>query len=106
MIKPYNELVGILATFSKPVRTYRIDYVYRYKKGDEWGDVALQYGMDYPLRSPIRVVEDGVSDTYAPTLHGIWRAAHKAYNQVLWQLVPKQTPDEMALPGSWKLWAE
>jgi len=106
VIKPYNELVGILATFSKPARTYRVSYVYRYKRGDDWGEVCKQYGMDFVLCTPIRVVENGISDTYAPTIHGIWRAPHKAYNQVFWQFAANQTPDSLALAGSWKLWAE
>jgi hypothetical protein len=106
MTRAYNELVGVLATFSRPARSYRIDTVYRIKKGEEWGDILTQYGIDWVLLTPAEHVENGLMDAYASALHSVYVHTAKTYRQMFLQLVGNQTPDALRLPGPWSLWAQ
>lgn len=101
MNRPYNELVGILVTFPKPVRNYRVDYIYRYKTASEWGDVLTQCGLDWVLLTSKKVVKRGLGDAFASVIHAIWTQDAKQYEQVFYQLVGLQTPSVLELPGGW-----
>ena len=102
----YNELVGILVTFSKPIRSYRVDYLYRYKHHKEWGDTLTQYGLDWVLLTRKRVVKRGLEDAFASVIHAIWTRDITQYEQVFYQLVGCQTPAVLDLPGGWCKLAE
>jgi len=106
MTRPYNELVGILATFSKPTRSYRIDYVYRYKNGQTWGEILTQHGLDWVLLTAVKTVRDGLLDAFASAIHKVYMNETQTYNQMFLQLVGNQTPGNLHLPGPWSMWAE
>ena len=106
MTRPYNELVGILATFSKPIRSYRVDCVYRVRDGKTWGEIITQYGIDWVLLTDARTVTNGLMDAFASAIHNVYLHKTKTYGQMFLELVGAQTPDNLRLPGPWSLWAE
>lgn len=106
MKRGYNELVGVLATFSRPARSYRIDAVYRVKDNEGWGDVLTQYGIDWVLLTPEKHVENGLMDAYASAIHSVYVHAAKTYRQMFLQLADDQSPSALRIPGPWTLWAQ
>lgn len=106
MTKPYRELVGVQATFSKTKETYKLSHFYRWQSGDWQSGGLMIEGYDMDRAEPAEDIAESLRKAYAPVTLRIWKHDAAAEQAELLQLDEGADPNQLGLLGTWTLYAE
>lgn len=99
-------LVGIVLTYSKKLRVFRVGHIYKPDKMSEITDFVIEKGRDSTLLIPFSIIVEAFVSVYGPQIRVGWRRDTIHTKQFYLQLRKVGSPSWVGLDGQWERWLE
>lgn len=106
MTAQYFDLVGVLVTHQRADHHYHIDYIYKFRIGENLDGQAKQRGFNMPLAERFDTLLHHIEMAYLPVLISSWEQTGGNVDRYFLSFVKGQDPIALALPGNWVCYCE